>query len=253
MGLKSGVVGVACAMVVGMGASPAWGIPTTQGGLFGPRGGLTCQGVSGSNEPHGTVLIERTIDDRLVISITLVAGDHNQLYSIEIFEAADTCTSDNFARTGVTLLADSNGNGQAVVELQLPHVSGNESGTLGDGLGTEAIVLVLDRDFSGDRWTTNGSIPIPLPDPDSDGDGVDDADDECPDSDLSPTIFIGGDNTGITNELFDDGCSISDLIAQLLAADASMDVIVHFLVELKGEGIISGQDMGAMLRALNSP
>ena len=106
----------------------------------------------------------------------------------------------------------------------------------------------------GTPISVNTSGPINLiASPDADFDGVCDDDDECSDSDLSPTIVIGGDDTGVANELFADGCTIGDLIAQLLAADASMDDIVHFLVELKGVGIISGQDMGAILRALNSP
>ncbi len=88
---------------------------------------------------------------------------------------------------------------------------------------------------------------------DPDGDGVSDADDVCPYSDLGPTIVIGGDDTGVANQLLDDGCTIADLMAQLLAADASTNVIVQFLVELKGEGIITGRDLGAILRALNSP
>ncbi len=88
---------------------------------------------------------------------------------------------------------------------------------------------------------------------DSDGDGVNDADDACPDSDLSATIVINGNDTGVENELAGDGCSLSDLIAELLANDASTADIVQFLVDLKGDGIISGQEMGAILRALNSP
>lgn len=88
---------------------------------------------------------------------------------------------------------------------------------------------------------------------DTDGDGVNDADDACPDSDLSPTIVIDGEDTGVSNELLDDGCTISDLIAELLAQDSSTNVIVQFLVDLKGDGIINGQEMGAILQSLNSP
>ena len=88
---------------------------------------------------------------------------------------------------------------------------------------------------------------------DTDGDGVNDADDACPESDLSPTIVSDGEDTGVSNDLLGDGCTISDLIANLLAQDSSTDVIVQFLVELKGEGIITGQEMGAILQSLNSP
>ena len=88
---------------------------------------------------------------------------------------------------------------------------------------------------------------------DSDGDGVIDADDACPDSDLGPTIVIGGVDTGVDNEPLGDGCTIADLIDAILAADPSTADVVQFLVALRAEEIITGQDLGAILKALNSP
>jgi hypothetical protein len=85
---------------------------------------------------------------------------------------------------------------------------------------------------------------------DTDGDGVDDADDECPDSELSPTIVVNGDDTGVENELVGDGCSLADLIAELLAEDPSTANVVQFLVELKAQGIISGQEMGQIIKGM---
>ncbi|MHC4414556.1 MAG: hypothetical protein ACYS0G_04660 [Planctomycetota bacterium] len=55
------------------------------------------------------------------------------------------------------------------------------------------------------------------------------------------------------NDRLGGGCTLADLIADLLAEDPSTVDIVEFLVELKGEGIITGQEMGAILRELNSP
>ena len=88
---------------------------------------------------------------------------------------------------------------------------------------------------------------------DSDGDGVNDADDACPDSDLGPTIIINGVDSGVENDLQEDGCTIADLIDDVLADDPSTSEVVHFLVALKKEGLITGKDMGAILKALNSP
>ena len=88
---------------------------------------------------------------------------------------------------------------------------------------------------------------------DCDGDGVPDDEDCQPDSDLSETIIIGDDDTGITNDLLEDGCTLSDLIADVLGADSSVSAFVQLLVDLKGDGLISGRDLGTILKTINSP
>jgi len=100
---------------------------------------------------------------------------------------------------------------------------------------------------------------------DSDGDGFCDPDapsngpsgcigtDNCPDSDLSATIIIDGIDTGVENELLADGCTLADLIDTLVTDDPASVDVVQFLVDLKAEGFISGQDLGAILKELNSP
>ena len=87
---------------------------------------------------------------------------------------------------------------------------------------------------------------------DSDCDGIDNDDDECPDSDLSDTVVIGGVDTNVDNDLQEDGCTIADLINDFLVDDPSTGEVVQFLIALKAEGIISGRDMGAILKAVNS-
>jgi len=90
------------------------------------------------------------------------------------------------------------------------------------------------------------------PDPagDTDGDGVPDYEDDCPTSDLSPTVVIDGCDSGVENELFDDGCTISDTIAEL--ADNSTNhgkcasAVSHYTNELKKDGVISGKQKGAI-------
>jgi len=47
---------------------------------------------------------------------------------------------------------------------------------------------------------------------DSDGDGVPNDQDSCPDSNLLPTVIVKGCDAGVTNVLFPDGCTMSDLI-----------------------------------------
>ena len=49
-----------------------------------------------------------------------------------------------------------------------------------------------------------------------------------------------------------DGCSLSDLIAAVLGTAPSLSDVVGLLVSLKGDGNISGRDLGALLRIINS-
>ena len=58
---------------------------------------------------------------------------------------------------------------------------------------------------------------------DSDGDGVPDDEDDCPDSDLGTTIVIDGCDTGVENQLLEDGCTMADLIAQCADDDEDGD------------------------------
>lgn len=153
----------------------------TSGTLFGPIngaigkpgagfGGVSCDGKIDSDQKlttHGVVVLKKTEDDELLVTITLEKGDTSANYSIEIFESASTCGLDDLADTGVNLVSDHNGKGQATVTMKLPHsLFGHE--TIGDGSGTESIVVVLDMDinstsssFNGNRFATK-PIPIPL-------------------------------------------------------------------------------------------
>jgi len=52
---------------------------------------------------------------------------------------------------------------------------------------------------------------------DSDGDGIANDVDACPVSNLLPTVIVKGCDAGVTNVLFPDGCTMSDLIADCYA------------------------------------
>ena len=125
----------------------------------------------------------------------------------------------------------------------------------GDGFADLIVGAVFDDNngsASGSAYVFTGLFNSALS-CDIDGDGIDDVDDACPDSDLGETIIIDGVDAGVDNELLEDGCTIADLIDALLADNPSTADVVQFLVALKAEGIITGQDMGAILKALNSP
>lgn len=87
-------------------------------------------------------------------------------------------------------------------------------------------------------------------DPDDDNDGLDDGDDMCPLSNTDPNVVIDGCDSGISNVIDDDGCSISDLITQIAANSSNhgnfTSEVSRLLNELKAAGIISGSDKGAI-------
>lgn len=85
---------------------------------------------------------------------------------------------------------------------------------------------------------------------DSDGDGVLDDFDCQPNSDLSETVVIDGCDSGVENVLFEDGCTILDLIF-FCADDANnhgdfVSCVAHLTNDLVQQGIISGQQKGAI-------
>ncbi|MBI4661934.1 MAG: hypothetical protein HY735_24190 [Verrucomicrobia bacterium] len=85
---------------------------------------------------------------------------------------------------------------------------------------------------------------------DSDGDGVPDDRDTFPNSILTPTVIIGGQDTGVPNTRFSDGSTISDQIAKRAAAAKNHGQFVSAVAELtnwlKSEGLITGAQKGAI-------
>ncbi len=88
---------------------------------------------------------------------------------------------------------------------------------------------------------------------DLDGDGIPDQEDECPNSDLNPTVVISGVDTHVPNVLFEDGCTISDDIAFCAARARNHGQFIRcvtlFAKELTRSRIITGRQKGATIRA----
>ena len=87
---------------------------------------------------------------------------------------------------------------------------------------------------------------------DTDEDGVGDACDDCPNSDLSPTVVIDGCDTGVENVVLANGCTISDLIAECAAGASNhgqfVSCVAHLTNDLKAQGIITGRQKGVIQR-----
>jgi PA domain len=89
--------------------------------------------------------------------------------------------------------------------------------------------------------------------PDADADGVPNDEDCNPNSDLRPTINIGDIDTGVPNTLFENGCTMADLIAQLATdaenKDAFMDALNTLTNQWLAQGLITGRQKSEIIRA----
>jgi hypothetical protein len=82
--------------------------------------------------------------------------------------------------------------------------------------------------------------------PDADLDMVPDDEDACLGSNLAATVVIDGCDSGVTNPLFSDGCTISDHIAQCAASAGNhggfVSCVSHYTNGLKKDGTITGAE-----------
>ena len=85
---------------------------------------------------------------------------------------------------------------------------------------------------------------------DTDGDGVSDIDDAFPDSNLAAVVAVGACQSGVANQLLDNGATMNDLIAAAIAGAANHGAAVNAVAALtnewKGDGLISGKEKGAI-------
>ena len=86
---------------------------------------------------------------------------------------------------------------------------------------------------------------------DTDGDGVTDLCDACPTSNLAPTIVIDGCNSGVRNQLFADGCTMSDLIAPCASAAVNhgefVSCVAHLTDVWRERRLMTGKQKGAIM------
>lgn len=92
--------------------------------------------------------------------------------------------------------------------------------------------------------------------PDADLDGVDSGVDCEPNSDLRPTVIIESCDSGVTNTLFSNGCSISDLIAHVAASSNNHGQFVGGVARLTAalvrDGVITDAQKDAIVECAGS-
>jgi hypothetical protein len=88
--------------------------------------------------------------------------------------------------------------------------------------------------------------------PDTDGDGVPNEDDECPGSIITPTVVIGGCDSGVQNTVLPNGCTLADTIEECVAGATNhrrlVGCVAQVVKELKQDGVITRPERAAILR-----
>jgi len=79
--------------------------------------------------------------------------------------------------------------------------------------------------------------------PDADNDGLANGLDSCDASDLRDTIFIGEDDTEVPNQIFSDGCTMSDLLnVDARNHGGAVSDATHLLNEWRSQGLITDKE-----------
>jgi len=110
-----------------------------------------------------------------------------------------------------------------------------------DAAGLVFVVQHTNPTATTGGYAVSAGAPLTSDAPaDGDGDGVPDDIDACPSSDLSPNVVIDGCDSGVTNHLLIDGCTISDLVDQCAQNAAHHGEFVSCVANLTNELIASG-------------
>ena len=96
-------------------------------------------------------------------------------------------------------------------------------------------------EFGGKLMRTIGLVPPT----DIDSDGVTDEVDACQESDLTPTVVVEGCDSGVDNVLFDDGCSLADLVYDALAI-GSEEALEDLLDDLEDQHHLTDDESEAV-------
>ena len=116
------------------------------------------------------------------------------------------------------------------------------------GIGGTDVVALID---TCNGYTTAAAEVIVIQD--SDYDGIPDEEEEgCAESNFEYSVLIDDCDTAVENHLFDNGCTMSDLIAQC-AEDAKnhgrfVFCVTRLTLEWKKDNLLSFRNMGSIIR-----
>ena len=127
-----------------------------------------------------------------------------------------------------TIMAGADPAGKVRLYMPNPVVSGS-SGSHYDSIAFKNLLMEpsINGDLTHDVSSANGNdLTLELLRdigwfPDADLDGKADADDCEPNSNLAPTVVIDGCDSGVTNFMFNSGCTLSDLITDIAESSAN--------------------------------
>jgi len=119
------------------------------------------------------------------------------------------------------------------------------------GFMVDAVRVHVDTDHDLSAWEEIDAVVLHGVE-DSDGDGVPDGVDVCPNSIMTETVVIRGCDTGVVNMVFDDGCTLADVVQ--LAGDearnhgAFVSSIVKLADALQRTGWIDRREAVSLVR-----
>jgi hypothetical protein len=229
-------------------------------------------GTNGEVGYYNAENIELMADDWTHVALTATATNDIRLYVNGELRSELTLApigfsaAHNFSRVGINHF-----NWQGTEYDQNPF-SGcvDEARVYDEALSAGQVVAImnqsLDSDLDGvlddldncpgtpnaDQADADGDGIGDVCDPDIDGDGIVNDDDLFPESDLSPSVIIGGVDLGIDNVLVDDGATMLDLISFVIAISSDHDELQSGISELTNEwktaGLITGREKGLIQR-----
>jgi len=212
-------------------------------------------GVDSSVIPTITLIEAWDINNSGQIAVNAFIGTEHYAFRLNPVPDPDTDgdgipdSTDNCPETPNEDQADLDEDGVGNVCDNCPDDSNDDQADLDeDGVGN-----VCDNcpdDSNDDQADLDGDGVGDVCDPDIDGDGVDNDDDKYPESINDPTVIIDGCDSGVANQFFSDGASMSDLIAECAEAADNHGKFVSCVSKLtntwKKEGLISGRDKGTI-------
>jgi hypothetical protein len=105
---------------------------------------------------------------------------------------------------------------------------------------------------NSDQSDADGDGKGDVCDPDDDGDGILDENDACLESNIEATIIIDGCDSGVENQIFNDGCTMSDIINKCAIGAVNhgkfVSCVSHLTNNWKKDGLIRKKEKRVIIR-----